>query len=246
MLILQLNTHSCHALLRAYCHAANVPPSTRYHACRTPFRERKDPHAGENASHYARFLPGLGVDARALNELHHAQYGAAWLHGIQEAWVLRDLGVLPSPDARVLEIGCGSGRASIHLVRYLAPGRFFCVEADELSLRAAITYEMQINDLLNKRPRFAFSSTFDLARLAPAAGSGDKLEVDVAMFMSVLNHLSDDQVRMALRNVLAALAPGGHIVITHAWPRQLAAEVGLTCTDRGTRGGQATLCSRKK
>jgi ubiquinone/menaquinone biosynthesis C-methylase UbiE len=45
----------------------------------------------------------------------------------RQAMMLRQIGAL-RPNSTMLEVGCGTGRASIHFIRYLERGRFHCVE----------------------------------------------------------------------------------------------------------------------
>jgi len=55
----------------------------------------------------------------------------------------------------ILEIGCGAGRVSVHLIRFLLPGRYSCIEVDAWSLYAQISYELPLAGLLHRRPRFS-------------------------------------------------------------------------------------------
>lgn len=227
-----------HGIYPRDCHDSEQ----RWATCATPHSMRMD-RSDPDAEPFSKFKPwGHFIEQRALTELHHAQYGAPWLHGIEEAMMLRQIGAL-RPNSTMLEVGCGAGRASIHFIRYLERGRFHCVEADELSLRAAITYETPLNGVAHLAPRFALSSKFDLSRLTPPGGAPPRF--DLVTFFSVLNHLTDAQVTSALRIVTAALNPGGVIVTTHDWNLELAAAVGFACEVKHTRVGNAHLCSRR-
>ncbi|GFY90633.1 S-adenosyl-L-methionine-dependent methyltransferases superfamily protein [Actinidia rufa] len=100
----------------------------------------------ESNNHTALPCPG-----ELLVEEHHSNYGEPWAGGRDVFEFLAD-SVHLSPDAHVLEIGCGTLRVGLHFIRYLNPGHFHCLERDELSLMAAFRYELPSQGLLHKRP----------------------------------------------------------------------------------------------
>jgi len=92
-------------------------------------------YEGEQSSNHT----ALPCPGELLVEEHHSNYGEPWAGGRDVFEFLAD-SVHLAPDARVLEIGCGTLRVGLHFIRYLNPGHFHCLERDELSLMAAFRF----------------------------------------------------------------------------------------------------------
>ncbi|CAF2089405.1 unnamed protein product [Brassica napus] len=91
-------------------------------------------YEGDEASNHT----ALPCPGELLVEEHHSNYGEPWAGGRDVFEFLAEASRL-KPNARVLEIGCGTLRVGLHFIRYLNPGSFHCLEKDELSLMAACT-----------------------------------------------------------------------------------------------------------
>ena len=105
----------------------------------------------------------------------------------------------PSPDARILEIGCGTG----HNLAML--GEFGHVDALELDEEARTFAEQRLGRSVLSAP------------LPELAGVLDT-HYDLIGAFDVIEHIDDD--RAALASIAAKLKPGGKFVITvpaHAW-----------------------------
>ena len=152
---------------------------------------------------------GLGpfVHDEWVQERHHSFYGYPWAAGRQTLDGLLGLGL--RPDHSFLDVGCGSLRNGVHLIRYLDKGRYAGLEADEYSLRAALEYEVPLNDLATKVPRFRLTRNFNVTHFVE--------KVDFALLFSVLQHLDDP--KLAIRNVLSILKPSGKLVLKK-WKKQ--------------------------
>lgn len=165
--------------------------------------------------------PGqIAVPPELLAEAHHNYYGAPWALGrdIFEFLVNR---TNLQPNHRVLDVGCGSMRVGIHFAAYLEPGHYSCIEADALSLAAALLYEIPVNGLLQKRPHVINSNTFDTSSLTPKS-------FDLVFASAVLIHVDTrDKVWDALSKFERLLVPKtGRLFTSHnmKWCEAPAAE----------------------
>jgi SAM-dependent methyltransferase len=107
--------------------------------------------------------------------------------------------VRPPSDARILEIGCGTGHNLAMLARF---GRVDAVEMDGAARAVA-----------SKR----LGHTVHNASLPELHGIEHRA-YDLVALLDVLEHVEDD--RAALSGIAARLRPGGHILITvpaHPW-----------------------------
>jgi 2-polyprenyl-3-methyl-5-hydroxy-6-metoxy-1,4-benzoquinol methylase len=141
-------------------------------------------------------------------EYHHHSYDNPWCHGRDVGDYLISRGLQPSHN--LLDFGCGSIRAGIWLIGYLDSGHYFGMDAHLPSLEAAVQYEIPLHRLEHKQPRFLHSRTFEIDYF--------RQTFDVILASSVLNHLSETQVDLALRNITSALAPSGKLVVAPRLP----------------------------
>jgi hypothetical protein len=164
-----------------------------------------------------------------LAELHHSMYGNTWSKGRWHSDALRHAGLAPSD--RLMELGCGSARSAQHFIAFLDHDRYFGLDNDEFSLAAALLYELPLHDLLRKRPTLVHSEFFDVSLF------GTELSFDFATAHSVLVHLSELGVRLALWRVASALRTGGQFLWNENDPQrvgavvQIASLVGLRARD---------------
>ena len=97
-----------------------------------------------------------------------------------------------APGARIIDIGCGPG----HIVRHLPAGiDYIGLDIDEPSIAFA-------------RRRFGQLGRFE-ARFFDADAVTDLGPADIVMMNGVMHHIGDEDLAATLRNIHAALRPGG-------------------------------------
>ncbi|XXG79313.1 hypothetical protein AAC387_Pa09g0414 [Persea americana] len=151
----------------------------------------------------------LPCPGELLVEEHHSNYGEPWAGG-RDVFEFLASSVRLSPDAHVLEIGCGTLRVGLHFIRYLNPERFHCLERDDLSLMAALRYELPSQGLLQKRPVIVKGEDMDFSRF----GSGALYDLIYAS--AVFLHMPDKLVWVGLERLATRLKPyEGRIFASH-------------------------------
>ena len=131
------------------------------------------------------------------------------MSGQEEAWEsfysenrrpwrgVSDIGDLPFPTGgRILEVGCGNGKTALALYK-----KGFSVTGVDLSGSAV---EM-CRELLPDSGEFIRASVTDLPF--------DDGTFDGAAAFHVLEHLTDDEMRLADRELFRALRPGSHLLV---------------------------------
>lgn len=180
---------------------------------RTRAQQLEDLREYKGISHYegddANNHTALPCPGELLVEEHHSNYGEPWAGGRDVFEFLAESAHL-SPDAQVLEIGCGTLRVGLHFIRYLKPEHFHCLERDELSLMAAFRYELPSQGLLHKRPIIVKGEDMDFSRF----GSG--VVYDLIYASAVFLHMPDKLVWVGLERLAAKLKPyDGRIFVSH-------------------------------
>ncbi|XP_004230136.1 uncharacterized protein [Solanum lycopersicum] len=151
----------------------------------------------------------LPCPGELLVEQHHSNYGEPWAGGRDVFEFLAESAHL-TPNAQVLEIGCGTLRVGLHFIRYLNPEHFHCLERDELSLMAAFRYELPSQGLLHKRPLIVRGEDMDFSKF----GSGTMYDLIYAS--AVFLHIPDKLVWVGLERLAAKLKPQeGRIFVSH-------------------------------
>jgi predicted O-methyltransferase YrrM len=56
------------------------------------------------------------------------------------------------PSSKVLDVGCGAGRAGIVIARYLEPGNYYGIDVNESLIRAALEHEFPQAGLADRVP----------------------------------------------------------------------------------------------
>ncbi len=157
----------------------------------------------ENAS----CTPGT-LDGEFLIESHHNHYGHPWLGGRYVFDFLVHEGLRPCH--KVLDVGCGSGRIGIHLLRYLDPGHYFGIDVHRKSLEAFAKYEMFLHGLEDRGARLLWNGSFDAEHFG--------VEFDWVLDVATTLHLSPREVVEAFTKITKTLAPGGILVVGHPRP----------------------------
>ncbi|KAM0947710.1 putative S-adenosyl-L-methionine-dependent methyltransferase [Dioscorea sansibarensis] len=144
-----------------------------------------------------------------LVEEHHSNYGEPWAGGRDVFEFLASATSLPH-SAHVLEIGCGTLRVGLHFIRHLLPSHFHCLERDDLSLHAALRYELPSHGLLHKRPLILKGDDMDFTRF----GSG--FQYDLIYASAVFLHMPDALVWTGMERLAGRLKPQkGRIFVSH-------------------------------
>jgi cyclopropane fatty-acyl-phospholipid synthase-like methyltransferase len=123
-------------------------------------------------------------------------------HGKLQLQFLVDEGM--RPHHRLLDVGCGVGRASRRFVPYLAPEHYVGVDISEEALSHAS--RLAIDEGWNKNsPAFILNSDLNL----------DHLAFDYIWAHSVFTHLPPQQIEKMIGNAAKLLPPGGKFLFTY-------------------------------
>ena len=160
------------------------------------------------SSDRAQWRPPVDSWPRYSREEHHSAYGRPWCIGRDQIDYLVERGL--SRQHRVLDVGCGSGRAAVWLVAYLDPCRYFGIDAHFPSLEALVGYEIPLHGLESHRPRLLHSATFEAERFGET--------FDVILAFSVFNHLRDSDAVNGLQRLRKCLSANGRFVLSHQPP----------------------------
>jgi SAM-dependent methyltransferase len=137
-----------------------------------------------------------------------------YLGGGAESWeprgafqvhFLRAVGL--TKESRLLDVGCGPGRAGKHLISFLDSGNYWGIDYNA-SFIAAARAMAKASDLEQKNPTFAVIENFNVAPLS--------ILVDYVLAFSVLNHCDDQQRGDFFRRIPASVKAGGKVYISHA------------------------------
>ncbi|EMS52378.1 hypothetical protein TRIUR3_34529 [Triticum urartu] len=180
---------------------------------RTRERQLFDLNRHHGISHYpeeeATNHTALPCPGELLVEEHHSNYGEPWAGGRDVFEFLANASAL-APRDQVLEIGCGTLRVGLHFIRFLDAGRFHCLEQDELSLMAALRYELPSQGLLYKRPMIVRGGDMDFSKF------GDTVMYDLIYSSAAFLHIPRDLVWTGLERLAGKLRPKtGRIFVSH-------------------------------
>ncbi|GAB2228902.1 hypothetical protein Droror1_Dr00023036 [Drosera rotundifolia] len=162
-------------------------------------------YEGEEADNHT----ALPCPGGLLVEEHHSNYGEPWAGGRDVFEFLAESTHI-SPDAQVLEIGCGTLRVGAHFIRYVKPEHYHCLERDELSLMAAFRYELPAQGLLHKRPLIVKGEDMEFSRFR------SRVLYDLIYASAVFLHMPDQLVWVGLERLVGRLKPyDGRIFVSH-------------------------------
>jgi SAM-dependent methyltransferase len=128
--------------------------------------------------------------------------------GAFQLFFLQTMGM--TKNSKVLDIGCGPGRASKHLIGFLDHHNYCGIDYNADFIKAA-TVMAEENQLIAKSPTFAVVQDFDFPP------SFDSM-FDYAIVFSVLNHCNEAQKEAFFRTIARPFKQGGKVYISHtAW-----------------------------
>ena len=143
------------------------------------------------------------VRERFLKEAHHRQYGRPWGMGRYLFDFVVDSGV--RPEHRLLDFGCGALRLGIWVIPYLEAGNYFGVDSHLVSLEAAVTYEIPLHRLEQKRPRLLWNDDFALSHFETTFDY-------IVDFSSSSRVKEPERLRRVFASFAEVLPPGGRLL----------------------------------
>jgi SAM-dependent methyltransferase len=112
-----------------------------------------------------------------------------------------------TPDAHVVDVGCGALRAGYWLIHFLDPGHYHGIEParERLDAARAGLLEPGLEDI--KRPQFASNDDFDLSVFGVAP--------EYVLARSIWSHAAKPQIAAMLDSFAAAAAPGALMLASY-------------------------------
>ncbi|MDL2121701.1 MAG: class I SAM-dependent methyltransferase [Deltaproteobacteria bacterium] len=110
-------------------------------------------------------------------------------------------------NSKLLDVGCGPGRASKHLIDFLEDNNYCGVDYNADFIKAARAMSEQ-NKLAVKNPIFEVIHNFSFEHIKPI--------FDYAIVFSVLNHCNIEQRKAFFRMIPGPLKEDGKVYISHA------------------------------
>lgn len=166
-------------------------------------------------------------------ELYYSGFGVGemWeeIGQLQFNFLVRN-GLLPSH--RVLDIGCGSLRAGVHVIKYLDRGNYCGFERSAYLITAAREYEIPRYRLQEKDPQLHIRDDFHFSICGGM--------FDVLLAQSVFTHLAANSIQLCLRRASEVMHGGSRLFATffenatddHCAPCLPQREGGFTFLDR--------------
>lgn len=139
--------------------------------------------------------------------LHRESVGGSWDEiGQLQLDFLVARGLMPRH--RLLDVGCGSLRAGVKLIRYLDPGHYAGIDLHELLLDAGYDIELVNEGLSHKLPRSNLwaDGEFDF--------SWCPMQIDFALAQSVFTSLPLNFLRVCLERLPLFVVPGGKFFVS--------------------------------
>jgi ABC-type polysaccharide/polyol phosphate transport system ATPase subunit/SAM-dependent methyltransferase len=159
-------------------------------------------HSVETAEQEAAETPS---DEERDLEWHRMAVGGLWQEtGTLQFEFLARQGL--QPGHHLLDVGCGSLSAGVHLIPYLQPGHYIGLDSNEQLVKAGLTIELPRAGVDRRGSRFVVTSHFDLAGLP---------DVDYAIAHSLFPHVTLNVVAHCIAMVVRKLAPGGRFYATY-------------------------------
>jgi SAM-dependent methyltransferase len=147
------------------------------------------------------------IDAAVERGEHRSVVGGLWDElGELQVDFLKSQGL--QPHHRVLDIGCGSLRAGVKLVRFLDTGNYFGTDLNDSLLRAGYDVEISREGLTHKLPRanLAVDEEFKLPF--------EQAQFDFALAQSVFTHLPLNYLRICLERLSEIVAAEAKFFVT--------------------------------
>ena len=150
----------------------------------------------------------FGMDPDFITERHHNAYGIPWAVGREQFDYLVSRGL--ESRHRLADLGCGTLRTGIWIIRYLDPECYFGIDRHRKSLEAAAQYEIPLHGLEAKRPRLLNDAGFSLDHF--------RVSFDWIISLSLFSSLPQEEAPLAMAQVSSSLKPGGRFVVNHGPP----------------------------
>jgi SAM-dependent methyltransferase len=135
----------------------------------------------------------------------------------QKGWLLMgnaQLNVLKKYGMRhqhkLLDVGCGSFRLGHIAINYLDKGNYCGIDIQEDVIREGIKNELK-GEWKEKCPRFFVSDNLTIPN-GP---------FDFAIAQSVFTHMSSNQIKTCVKNVLKELGVGGMFLASYNWGKKI-------------------------
>jgi ABC-type polysaccharide/polyol phosphate transport system ATPase subunit/SAM-dependent methyltransferase len=136
---------------------------------------------------------------------HRTASGGRWREtGLWQFELLRQQGL--EPGHHLLEVGCGSLAAAVHLLPFLEENHYWGVERNRALLEAGIQIELPRSGIAPERGRFLVADTFDLGEVPGA--------FDFALASSGFACWPFNDVARCIASVVRKLGPRGRFYAT--------------------------------
>lgn len=108
-----------------------------------------------------------------------------------------------TPETRLLDLGCGCLRGGVRFIRYLAPGNYYGMDANESLLRSGREIELSRAGLADRLPaqNLLLNRDFEAWRFGVA--------FDMVLAQSVFSHLPREWLRRCLQELAPSVTAGG-------------------------------------
>jgi SAM-dependent methyltransferase len=153
----------------------------------------------------SRYYDKTAIEAEVAAGRHRQSVGGLWeLVGELQANFLVSRGL--KPHHRLIDIGCGSLRGGVGLIRYLDAGNYVGTDLNESLLKAGYEIELAQAGLAYKLPRsnLVVDAEFDF--------SWCPMQFDFALAQSVFTSLPLNFLRVCLERLATFVVPGGRFL----------------------------------